>query len=87
VVSQTTCGLASPAAGEPVLEPQPSRPHLAKSRVARAPKRSSYPFTSDHETPVDLLVGIYARRWRVENGIAVVPREDQADAIREMRAP
>jgi hypothetical protein len=26
--------------------------------------------TNDLETPVDLLVGTYARRWRVENGIA-----------------
>ena len=26
--------------------------------------------SNDHDTPVELLVGNYARRWRVENGIA-----------------
>ncbi len=33
-------------------------------------EKPTFLITNDHETPVDLLVGTYARRWRVENGIA-----------------
>jgi len=33
-------------------------------------EKPTFLITNDHETPVDLLVGSYARRWRVENGIA-----------------
>lgn len=33
-------------------------------------EKPTFLITNDLETPVDLLVGTYARRWRVENGIA-----------------
>lgn len=33
-------------------------------------ERPSFLISNDHERPVELLVGNYARRWRVENGIA-----------------
>jgi transposase len=33
-------------------------------------EKPTFLITNDHDTPVDLLVGTYARRWRVENGIA-----------------
>lgn len=33
-------------------------------------EKPTFLITNDHQTPVDLLVGTYARRWRVENGIA-----------------
>ncbi len=33
-------------------------------------EKPTFLITNDHETPVDLLLGTYARRWRVENGIA-----------------
>jgi transposase len=33
-------------------------------------EKPAFLITNDFDTPVDLLVGNYARRWRVENGIA-----------------
>ncbi len=33
-------------------------------------EKPTFLVSNDHETPVELLVGNYARRWRVENGIA-----------------
>jgi hypothetical protein len=33
-------------------------------------EKPTFLITNDFKTPVDLLVGNYARRWRVENGIA-----------------
>lgn len=33
-------------------------------------EKPSFLISNDFETPVELLVGNYARRWRVENGIA-----------------
>lgn len=33
-------------------------------------EKPTFLITNDFDTPVDLLVGTYARRWRVENGIA-----------------
>jgi len=33
-------------------------------------EKPTFLISNDHETPVELLVGNYARRWRVENGIA-----------------
>lgn len=33
-------------------------------------EKPTFLITNDFKTPVDLLVGTYARRWRVENGIA-----------------
>jgi hypothetical protein len=33
-------------------------------------EKPTFLISNDFETPVDLLVGNYARRWRVENGIA-----------------
>jgi len=33
-------------------------------------EKPAFLITNDFETPVELLVGNYARRWRVENGIA-----------------
>jgi len=33
-------------------------------------EKPTFLITNDLDTPVDLLVGTYARRWRVENGIA-----------------
>ena len=33
-------------------------------------EKPTFLITNDLKTPVDLLVGNYARRWRVENGIA-----------------
>ena len=33
-------------------------------------EKPAFIITNDHETPVETIVGEYARRWRVENGIA-----------------
>ena len=33
-------------------------------------EKPTFLISNDHETPVELLIGNYARRWRVENGIA-----------------
>jgi len=33
-------------------------------------EKPAFVITNDQETPVELIVGNYARRWRVENGIA-----------------
>jgi hypothetical protein len=33
-------------------------------------EKPAFIITNDQETPVELIVGNYARRWRVENGIA-----------------
>ncbi len=33
-------------------------------------EKSAFLITNDFDLPVELLVGNYARRWRVENGIA-----------------
>ena len=33
-------------------------------------EKPAFIITNDHETPLALIVGNYARRWRVENGIA-----------------
>jgi transposase len=33
-------------------------------------EKPAFIISNDHDAPVDLLVGNYARRWRIENGIA-----------------